>query len=635
MVSSATKPCRDVGTFGQDARRAIESCSESIAVTLDCGHETSIRCSKLPFFLSSSWASLQCTRVVSVELPCGHKVDVECHKRQQAALSKCTSTKLVKCWNFGVCQNQIEVPCGFSGVPACSGESDWTCTSGLHFQKLLQCSVGVPEECYWCTLDKLSAKIVTAHEPFHGEEDLRNLVNLPPACVKWISAPIDVFLSVERQQLEKCLSHARTVSDVNDQFVLKASRVPCFRSLAKKNADMERFEPKKFCNGAKSFHGIVSRHLSGSNLRLLLQKDKCFTLLIGYASVVHTKSLNDSPPKQNKDRTNLARSLAIEGYDSMTFIDDQQFHSLLVLDPYPMIALARVTLNQAQLEILASQLDRLKTPDLEPRKVKIHPPATGCTIFQTKSTSRITSRRRKARDFDEDDDSDSSIESDDSSVGKEAQTLLRGTAFEGMSLNLKWQGGIELGENIPKSVEQNLVKKMEFINPGAPPFAGLQLIRSLVVKDGMEPLQLLMAAESVSHSRSEARSSLDAYLQIVRSESPRMRLHPWSLIVAARVEDNDAVRTSLLSTFMRFFPMEEKYLSEKELEMLRGLTAIETSTPDVHTLLLKEWADLRAAYPGEVNSAATEEVLKLTGLRKVKQEAIRIWKRERGFVTPI
>ena len=43
-------------------------------------------------------------------------------------------------------------------------------------------------------------------------------------------------------------------------------------------------------------------------------------------------------------------------------------------------------------------------------------------------------------------------------------------------------------------------------------------------------------------------------------------------------------------------------------------------------MLLQKWNDLKTAYPGEVNSKATEELLNLTGLRKVKEEAILLWK---------
>ena len=308
----------------------------------------------------------------------------------------------------------------------------------------------------------------------------------------------------------------------------------------------------------------------------------------------------------------------MDGYDSASYIDAKGFQNLLVMDPFPMVAACRLTLTQAQLKALASQLRGLQPQNLEPRPVIFSPPSHAYTAFSTMTPN--TSNYGGGGD-DDDDGVD-----DDGEIEQEALLRLVGTDFEGYPLLLKWSGGIDLGEHIPKSVEKNLMKKLKFVNPGAPAFAGLKLVRTLLKREKMEMLNLLEAAESVSLSRKYARKSLNKYKSVVEGTKDA-KLHPWALIVAARLEDDAAVAKKLLSTYSHLFPFQELYLSKEEREVLRGpVEPAEITAPDAHSILLQQWNDLRAAYPGEVDSSATDELLKLTGLRKVKEEAIRLWK---------
>ena len=257
----------------------------------------------------------------------------------------------------------------------------------------------------------------------------------------------------------------------------------------------------------------------------------------------------------------------------MSFLDDKGFQSLLVLDPYPMVALCRLTLTREKLDILASQLDGMELPDLKPQKVVLRPLTNGCTPFAT--ANRDNTPLSASDDEEESDDEEST---NDELLEKEARVHLKGTEFEGLLLDVNWSGGFDLGDQIPKSVEKNLSMKMRFMNDNAPAFAGLQLIRTLLAEDNMDALHLLMAAESVAHSPKEARESLNKYRQFVQSGQADLRLHPWALIIAARLEEGDVMQTKLLSTYRHFFPLQDQFLKEDELDLLRGLDKTGTAT---------------------------------------------------------
>lgn len=620
-IPGFAKPSRDIGTFGAECREVIQSCQQSVGAILACGHEKEMKCSDLLSWLEGSASTpVRCEAVVSEELKCGHKINSACHDVKKSHERQCLASKLIKCWNFDVCQNELQVPCGFLGVPACTGYSTWTCPAGKHVRNIKQCSSGVPQECFWCSLDQLAAKI-SQPAPFCEEQDLRRILRVPDECLTWIEAPVSDFIARERELFMRCRSQMERITNVNTQYLLRSLRVPCFRSLTTANGILQKFEPKKFMNGPKSFHGIISRHLTNHNLKLMASKDQNFTLLVGYAATVHTKVLAHPPPTKNRDKTALARRLSGDGYDSMSCTDENGFQNLVIWEPFPMIALCRLTLTRAQLEMLAAELDNLQVPHLEPNPVNMKPPAHNCTLF---SPVRPTGVNESASSDEDDDDEDDSF---DGQLEREAANHLKGTEFEGMSLHVNWAGGLDLGDHIPQSVEKNLKNKMKFMNPEAPAFDGLRVIRTLMAKGNMESLYLVKAVESLPHSSKEARESLGKYRQFVQSGPPDARLHPWALIVAARLVENDVVaKTKLLSVYKHFFPLQQHFLEKDELDLLKGL---DTSGPiplDVHSILLQQWNDLKAAYPGEVNSVATEELLRLIGLRKVKEEVIRLWK---------
>ena len=383
---------------------------------------------------------------------------------------------------------------------------------------------------------------------------------------------------------------------------------------------MNGFDPKECVKGPRTFHGIVSKFFTPHNLEKLVEKDSAFTLLVGFAAVSHTRVFQDSLPTKNQTRTTFARNLTRDGYDSMSFTDDKGFDSLLVLEPFPMVAVCRLSLTKDELLSLSKHIPHVAIADLEPEQIAYLSPPNDCTVVTS-----IVLNGPEIGAVGVGSDSDSYASSDE--LEKEAELLLQGTEFDSLPMNIHWSGGLDCVGEVPRGVEKNLTNKLQFLAPnslGADPFSSVKLLRSLLDEPQMTSLHLFMAAEILQHSKKDARHHLDKYKEYVRSNLPETKVHPFALLVAARLDDTAAM--TLLSTYNHLFPLQSRFLLDKEKATIRGQQQSKDTQIDMSITLLQQWSELKADYPGEVVSRATEELLSLTGLRKVKEEALRMWK---------
>ena len=608
--------------FPPETKYSLQTCQSTTTVQLECGHDKDVTCATL--LDVAMGLRLQCNEPVARTLACGHSVQIQCHESENPYPRLCPGKKQRQCWNHSVCQNVLEVSCGLDGPVACTGESLWTCPSGRHTLYLRLCSEGTPLSCLACSMESFD-EYVDAPECLRNEtrDQLEShLSGLSGECLI-TPATIGFFRTKEVDLLKRRQAHARTQFGARDQVLCSYTRVLCFRSLAKSNISMDTFDPKKCVRGDKTFHGIVSKLWTGENLQKLAEKDDTFTLLVGFAAVSHTMTLGKSPPTKKRDKKALAISLTTNGFDSMSYKDEKGFQSLLVLEPFPMVAVCRLELSRRELYTLSQELSAFKSPNLEPRPVLYSSPPSDCTTIAL-SLDLQQGKILPMQDVD-DDDSEGVIDEMES----EAKELLSGTEFDGFPLLLHWSGGIELDEEIPAIVEKNLAKKLHCLHPNGPPpddpFGAIKYIRTLLDEPNMESLNIFLAAESLQHSVKDAKEALEKYKDFVRSRFPGSRLHPLSLLVAARLNGRSETANTLISIFNHFYPLNSKFLSDEEKECLRGAVQQEKPDHDAHSTILKQWDELKTKYPEEVSSQATEKLLNLTGLRKVKEEAIRTW----------
>jgi len=613
VIPKGATLCRGIDTLSTEARNSLNKCRQRITAVLDCGHEKTVPCLSLSDFLAGdvpSWS--KCSEIVSVHLPCGHAIELKCSDSQlykDGELNPlCNGKKLVKCWNNATCCSDLEVDCGFSGVVACTKNSSWHCDSGKHCYQIDQCSKGKPLSCPGCSFDSLSAAICSP-AIFTGEEELRSVFRgvLPDDNVEWLAAPVEDFITNEQELLSRYRESLDTV-DIWKRPLFKSCRVPCFRVLQNENRDLCCFDLKKLVK-PRTLSGLQTACLHANNLRRVSSTlgDDPLTLLVGFVTVINAKILPRNPlTANNKQKRKLYHNILRQGFDSVVFSDDQGIERIIVWDPWPCIALCRVTASSGGLSHLAEAFNGSSRHNFELESVQFKAPPQGITTV---------SSAFEATEADED---DGSFEEQD----PETTSRLLGTPLEGLLLEIGWNGGISSGGVLPAAREKSLLEKMQFVNPAAPPFAAVNLLRDLLKQTDSGLLSLLMAAELLLHSSSEAGQSFNTYLDYVRSSADEVRVHPWALIVAARLDA--VVSKPLLEVYKDLFPLQLRFLTDEERQVEDNFQA--EMSLSAHDTLIQEWDDLKEKYPGEVRSKATEEILALTGLRKVKEEAIRLWK---------
>jgi hypothetical protein len=100
-------------------------------------------------------------------------------------------------------------------------------------------------------------------------------------------------------------------------------------------------------------------------------------------------------------------------------------------------------------------------------------------------------------------------------------------------------------------------------------------IPALWIREVRTLLHLLLAAETQQHSVSEAKNALDEYLKKLKSTEPATALHPWSLLVAARLDDD--ISEELLTLYSELFPIQQRASTTNKVHAATGLREVRKS----------------------------------------------------------
>lgn len=596
-------PLADICYLEKDILADASKCDKNLIVDIPCGHKKTVCCKNLPELLrDKSWAS-QCKENTVITLTCGHNKSLPCFqaKSQTQEGLKCSETKHQHCWNYEKCKQTLVVPCCSFAPAACQSAIKWHCQANKHSFEFKECSRGTPLECPDCHHAGIEDDIMS-------DDEIKKIIEFFPAdsICTW-PQPVVQYHECERELLQTLLKHVEGQL-IYDKPLLRVTRIPCYRVLQKENQSADSFDPRLFAR-PKTLHGILTKVLSKSNISALLSsssKGDELKLLVGVATIAKTKVTT----KPRDKLSGFMSSIHKECFDSLLY-NDKGLDNLIVWAPWPLMAVCRVTLRTDQLNEVAGKLPEISIDDYATRYVNIQPPPNGWI------TGSPVARQRSTDDL-EDSNSDEG-ESEDGPMIVQTPGLL-----QGVEIDRYWPGGICSGGDIPSSIEIELLKKMRFVVGKARPFEAIKRIRSLMEKSDAPIFHLLMAAENIDDFPDEAKRYFVEYRD--RMVKCKGLLHPWSLVVAARVEPRLAY--DLLVVFLTAFPRESKLLTQAELQLVQGGSApvfagVETSW---HDGLIEQWRILKDKYPLATVSAATEKLLSLTGLRKVKEEAIRLWK---------
>jgi hypothetical protein len=626
LLSNEVVAGRVYSSVSGDLEKALKKCRRTRDVELQCGHVKTIKCCMLLDTLRPGrYEDAKCEQTVSLELECGHKMNVPCFQRRFCQTGRasvaCTEMTVQDCWNHALCGKSLQVACGFRGTAACKIKSLWTCPAGLHSYEINHCVTGAPLDCPGCSMARID-KAISGVCKFTEPEVLQRIFQGIPN-IQWCDAKErnGAYLQREGELLSRYKGWLDSPQrDIWARPVFKFHRVAIFKVLkGKKEEALDSFNSHVLINQA--FNGIHVTPLTAENLTHLSANSSStipLTLFVGFVSMTRTKKLGkDSVPKKRNEKRQLVISLRKDFYDSLLFTDQKGFKSLIVWEPFPLVEVCKVTLTPDQLLALLKSFSGPPVPDLEPAAIRYQPPPNGLTLSVPVENS--------PPDTDDDVDDDDSYRDDKNSQALHEQ--LFGTILEGFDVDLKWSGGISSNGAISTGQEKDLLQKMQFATPEAAPFSAIKMLRTLMgSKSSDRILHLLAAAEMLGRDQEKARESLVAYLK--ESMAKGLLLHPWALIVAARLETSSSKQ--LLSIYLQTFPLQERYLTHEEIDQCRSSDVDSddgsTDASEGGDRLQQEWDQFKADYPHEARSDSTEKLLNLVGLRKVKMEVLRLWK---------
>lgn len=600
----------------------LQACSKALSVELPCGHSVRIQCKDLLGSMDSlDKLSRSCEEMIRVELDCGHYVRGTCkevqllHAGQNCSL-QCHKKRLQTCWNYASCGKKVSVGCAFKGEVACCSLSKWQCPNGTHEYDMKLCSQGIPGECPGCLIDQLKSQAQHPASDVEVVDSLKNLFATFPAKDVEMLEPKQEYEQFESQVLEQQIKCQEDLDPWSRRSV-ELRRIPCYRVLNRKNTHKTSFDPETFVK-KNNLNGLLVKILCSDNLQSLADNssDSC-TLLVGYASIVKVKKLFPQKMPPGKQKSQLAKELWCDQYDSLLYKDSKGMESLIVWSPYPVKAVVKVKLTSLQLKALAELLEGFGIPEPNDCGIEFCKPENLVVVDDTSSMNG------KEDNEDEDDDGDDQSFEDKVSLAE----IFFDTKLQGRVVESVWDGGIASAGLLDRRIEMELLKKMKFVSPDAKPFAALTQLQALLESESYCPLlHLLIAAENIAaKSIDDALTEFDLYLGKTFKRGKSLELHPWSIIVAARLDANNAKQ--LLVGFAKLFPRHLGFLSKDEQEIVNGIDLLEGNQEQSWTEKFKnEWSQLKNENHGEISFDATDELLELIGLRKVKQESLRLWK---------
>jgi hypothetical protein len=605
----------NISSLPSEFKTMLMSCQESLSFEQTCGHLIEIPCADLMSSSKSHPRDQKCRKKEYKPLRCGHFVYDECWRFKMYDTGKLNIRCKVEverdCWNNNNCGNRLPILCGYTGNIACAWPTLWKCKKETHSFLIHQCTEGVPEICPHCEESLIETAI---KHPSPVQFELTSFFNPESIQIKNCTSNYDKFESEEKIVLENYIDYQKTIPFLKRE-ISKHQRVPIFQVVNRKFASINDFDHKFNV----SFFGIRVEILNSCNLAALQSRMSANTnvcLLIGIASVLRVYEHKGGTPTslKGKKKGNLLRKVQREGYDSITFTDKGK-ESLIILDPFPVLMKHWVSASALSIEDALKKVAGHSVFNLPPTQLCLKKPKGPIKKIELSEEIKVN-KTSKPNDTN----------------NKDIVNLLSGTDFEGLlpqegSCSAQDPLGLE-NISLPKSLKEDLLKKMTFINPKASPFQGINLLESLSKSGGsnFSALNLFLSLESYSHDRDDAVKYLKKYL-----DESRDFYHPFALLAASRSRENPSEK--MLKAFTMVCNNADTYLTSQEVELLQFEDASQKQSllAERENTIQDEWEELKEDYPDNTKSEAMEKLLSLTGLTKVKKEAFEIYKASLQF----
>lgn len=642
----------------------LKKCGNSLLLrrATSCGHELRMKCGTAMKLLSPDAKSKvpPCLeQVTKARVPCGHEIQVPCSR--DISSMRCNLMTDKQCWNFGQCEATVQATCSTSNdLVQCSNKTTWKCGQGHSFQ-IQQCKQGIPAQCPSCSRVSLEAEITATAEMLSNPESLEwppceavaFILPLASANCKSIRMGLDQqrdFLMRKLKLLEQFKRSIDKTKDIWSRPVFQPKLIPIFAVRSKKNlrtaSDIKSFEMKDFGNA--NSQGIQVKEATQANvIALLSQVKKASThAVFGVAYSLGICTDTTGFPKNGKNAAG-AQAIWISnqrdkfGFDALLIqapgahkssSADAEQGKLTLWDPFAAFPTHEVVLSANNL-VSSTLVDRFPTAS------------------SWRASSRFVAFTRPWTQA-----AHSNKESGKPEYLNRLQPLLVAEFpwASGIQVNQSWDGkALCIADTVlPVAIERELHEKLSFVTAvsgssasasqkakasGSRPFAGIKYLGKIVKQQPLQEADLLLSLEQLAIQKansSSAETKLNAYVSTTTS-SPSGYCHPLVLVafarLASRKKDPCVQPTEFLKIFRELYPdagdywfsPDERALFDSKDQKSPQADAGTKRSPD--DMSFEERWILMKRQDG-CKSDAMDELLKMVGLRRVKDSALKLFK---------
>ncbi|KAI9318848.1 hypothetical protein DFJ73DRAFT_769718 [Zopfochytrium polystomum] len=580
-----------------------------------CGHSISLPCNQAVKLLQNAGGNEvplpPCKVAVVGQLLCGHEQTFECRNIAEA-VKRATCKKLTarQCWNFEICGQTLQQPCNSTDLPK------WLRVHPL----------GVPDCCPGCESDKLQDAIMeTAEGQLEFQCDLPSeLTMLDRSKYSALELELDhqQFGQMYTDLLSRFQSWRESIPEIWLRPLYRPRAVRWFlvvqATQREANFDVTRWSRSSTLNG-------VQERNTGGDLPSRGLRSCCY-VLVDPDDVPRVtqpaKSGNGSGGGNNpfvQEQRNMHLKLVgwtdtqrARGYDSVHQHNRNGTESLTVWEPYALYATHSLRLPREVFESIPEQFS-LDDP----------PNDFGPIIIQ--GTFGVGQSVAK--------------ENVPSIQNPEALKRFSSTRVSSLRFSASWDGRLlPDGAHIDPSVEGTLGSKLQFANGGksasGDPFAGLEYLGTLSSAVEIPEMNLFRCLEllKLNDYVAEAEQLFQEYADSVLSSAAAA--HPLSFLAASRLasmSNLEGESRDCLAVFAEVYPDHAgRWMTPEEAAAVDGSrsTADAASLPKMDSrrgdVTPSEMWDQLKSKEG-CASPAMEKLLALTGLRKVKSAAVKIF----------
>uniref|UniRef100_A0AAV1UG65 AAA+ ATPase domain-containing protein n=1 Tax=Peronospora matthiolae TaxID=2874970 RepID=A0AAV1UG65_9STRA len=620
-------------------KTVLKDCEAAVRFrrTTACGHDIEMKCCDALKIVSGNQSPSPCRVHVTRAMKCGHEVLIKCSDDVNNV--NCQESVEKSCWNYDSCGSKVMVPCkAFATTVRCTAQTEWICSKGHSF--LLQlCCKGTPSDCPLCSSMLLESAIQDTQRMLSNKTWSPTTTQFLPhvggvTYIEMSPASKHDFL-VRKIKLLRRFKEGLSDSSVWTNPLFSPVEFPVFAVLGRKLQALriDKFEMKDF-GSMNTFSGIEVYEATKTNFeRILRSGNRC--LLFG--SVYTVKSLrntSDIPKKNNRKGGSVAKWAArqsTQGFDALC----QDTRGWIIWKPYALYPVCRVDICDSNRVSILNSLPTESQPVESNRKISFRKASEGEEVEECKPDD--TMQRPSVI----------------SELELEKIRLLASSIsplYEQLDIWYPWNGkSLSTGAAvaIPAQTEKTLASKLNFIprpfcdttgNRLKIPFGGIKYVETLMSNGKLKEYgNLFLALEHLAVRKQdtlEVRSKLEQYVNQVCIEE-ECYAHPLVVVAIARLasrlsqSDSSDVQRRLLHIFASLYPeASELWLDESEIRLAQTTSGQFGSVDSIKsgslTSVDERWETLKSQYG--CRSDAMEELLKMVGLKKVKQAAVNLFK---------